>query len=97
MTVEFELDGHRFISFQVLCDSQEEIDFYWEKLGARGDLKARQCGWLKDRFGLSWQIVPRNLDTMFAAPESESHHRAFTAMLGMKKLDIAELEGAYEG
>ena len=111
MTVEFEIDGHTFtalnggphftfneaVSFQVLCDTQEEIDYYWEKLGEGGDPKARQCGWLKDRFGLSWQVVPRNMDAMFDDPESDGYRRAFAAMLGMKKLDIAELERAHSG
>ena len=111
MTVEFELDGHRFtalnggphftfneaVSFQVMCDTQDEIDYYWEKLGEGGEPQARQCGWLKDRFGLSWQVVPRNMDAMFEDPGSEGYRRAFTAMLEMKKLDIAELERAYRG
>lgn len=111
MTVEFELHGHSFtalnggphftfneaVSFQVMCDSQEEIDYYWEKLGDGGDPKAKQCGWLKDRFGLSWQIVPRNLDALFEDPGSDGYRRAFTAMLAMKKLDIETLEVAFEG
>src|SRR5262244_482703 len=84
MTVEFELDGNRFtglnggplftfseaISFQVLCETQAEIDHYWTKLSAGGDPSAQQCGWLKDRFGLSWQIVPRTLSEMMADPET---------------------------
>lgn len=111
MTVEFELDGHPFtalnggphftfneaVSFQVLCDSQEELDAYWEKLGRGGDPKARQCGWLKDRFGLSWQIVPRGMEEMYSDPESDGYKRVFAAMLEMKKLDIAELERAFAG
>ncbi|MFW6088756.1 MAG: VOC family protein [Gemmatimonadota bacterium] len=111
MTVEFELDGHSFtalnggphftfneaVSFQVMCDTQEEIDDYWEKLGEGGDPKARQCGWLKDRFGLSWQVVPRNMDALFEDPASDGYRRAFTTMLEMKKIDIAALEAAYAG
>lgn len=111
MTVEFELDGHRFtalnggpvftfneaISFQVQCETQEEVDHYWEKLGEGGDPNARQCGWLKDRFGVSWQVVPRGMDEMLSEPGSAASERAFEAMLGMKKLDIAELERAYRG
>lgn len=111
MTVEFELEGLPFtalnggpmfqfneaVSFQVHCATQEEIDHYWEELGQGGDPNARQCGWLKDRFGLSWQIVPRGMDEMLADPSSEASARAFHAMLGMKKLDIGELERAYRG
>ena len=111
MTVEFELDGQTFtalnggphfkfneaISFQVNCETQREIDYYWEKLSAGGDEKAQQCGWLKDRFGVSWQVVPRGMPEMLSDPESEGYGRAMTAMLEMKKLDIAELEQAYRG
>jgi predicted 3-demethylubiquinone-9 3-methyltransferase (glyoxalase superfamily) len=111
MTVEFELDGQTFtalnggphftfneaVSFQVMCDTQAEIDYYWEKLGEGGDPNARQCGWLKDRFGLSWQVVPRGMEEMLADPESEGYRRAFAAMLDMKKLDIAALEAAHRG
>jgi len=111
MTVEFELEGKPFtalnggpifqfneaVSFQVHCETQEEIDYFWQQLGEGGDPKARQCGWLKDRFGLSWQIVPRGMDEMLADPSREASSRAFRAMLGMKKLDIGELERAYRG
>ena len=111
MTVEFELDGQRFtglnggpyfkfneaVSFEVHCENQEEIDYYWEKLGAGGDPKAQQCGWLKDRFGLSWQVVPTDWGSMLSDPDSESSQRAFSAMLKMKKLDIAALQRAYDG
>jgi len=111
MTVEFELEGQRFtalnggplfkfneaVSFQVYCETQEEIDRYWAKLSEGGDPKAQQCGWLKDRYGLSWQVVPAGLDEMFSDPESEAYQRVFTAMLKMKKLDIAALERAYAG
>ncbi len=111
MVVQFELGGQPFtalnggphfkfneaISLQVMCDTQEEIDGYWEKLGAGGDPKARQCGWLKDRYGLSWQIVPAGMDEMFEDENSPGARRAMEAMLRMKKLDIAELRRAYEG
>jgi len=111
MTVEFELEGQKFtalnggphfrfneaVSFEIHCETQEEIDYYWEKLTADGDPKAQQCGWLKDRFGLSWQVVPTELTEMLTDETSEASQRAFEAMLQMKKLDIAELKRAYEG
>ena len=111
MTVAFELDGHSFmalnggpvfkfneaVSLQVNCTSQEEIDHFWKKLGAGGDPTARQCGWLKDRYGLSWQVIPDSMDEMFADAGSPGARRAMAAMLGMKKLDIAELQRAYDG
>jgi predicted 3-demethylubiquinone-9 3-methyltransferase (glyoxalase superfamily) len=111
MTVAFELDGQTFvglnagpifkfneaISFQINCDNQQEIDYYWAKLGAGGDPKAQQCGWLKDRFGVSWQVVPRVMDEFFEDDQSAGAQRAMEAMLKMKKLDIAELRRAYEG
>jgi len=111
MTVAFELDGNAFtalnggpvftfneaISLQVHCDTQEEIDHYWEKLGAGGDPNAQQCGWLKDRYGVSWQVVPRIMDELFKDAQSPGAQRAMQAMLGMKKLDIAELRRAAAG
>lgn len=111
MTVAFELDGNSFtalnggpaftfneaVSFQVSCDTQEEIDHYWEKLGAGGDPNAQQCGWLKDRYGLSWQIVPREMEEMFSDPESPATQRTMEAMLRMKKLSVAELRRARDG
>jgi predicted 3-demethylubiquinone-9 3-methyltransferase (glyoxalase superfamily) len=111
MTVAFELDGQKFtalnggpdfkfneaVSFQVFCDTQEDIDYYWEKLGKGGDPKAQQCGWLKDQYGVSWQVVPAILSEMVKDPSSEKSQRAFAAMLQMKKLDIKELKRAYEG
>lgn len=101
LTIAFELDGQRFtalnggpmfkfnesISFVVRCDSQQEVDDYWAKLTANGG-KESQCGWLKDKFGLSWQIVPSRL------PELVKNPKAMQAMMGMKKIDIAELERA---
>ena len=111
MTVAFELDGQPFtalnggphfkfneaISFQVECKNQQEIDYYWEKLGAGGDPGAQQCGWLKDKFGLSWQIVPENMDEFFEDDTSESAQRVMDAMLPMKKIDIEELRRARDG
>ena len=112
MAVEFELDGQVFtglnggpmfkfteaISFQVSCDTQEEVDYYWDKLRAGGDKNAQQCGWLKDQFGVSWQIVPTILQQlMVGGPGSEKTQRAMAAMMKMKKLDIAELKRAYDG
>ena len=81
----------------MLCANQEEIDYYWEKLRAGGDPKARQCGWLKDRFGLSWQVVPDFVGEMFNDENSRKTERAMDAMLKMKKIDIAELRRACEG
>jgi predicted 3-demethylubiquinone-9 3-methyltransferase (glyoxalase superfamily) len=111
MTVEFELDGQRFtalnggpvftfneaVSLEVHCETQDEIDYYWDKLSAGGDPKAQVCGWLKDRYGLSWQVVPTFLTDLVADEKSEKSQRTFEAMLQMKKLDIAALERAYEG
>ncbi len=111
LTVEFVLDGQAFtalnggpifkfneaVSFQVMCRTQEEVDYYWEKLAEGGDPKARQCGWLKDRFGLSWQVVPEGMIRMLKNPGSKGTQRAFAAMMQMKKLDIAALEAAFKG
>ena len=111
MTVEFELDGHPFtalnggpvfrfneaISFQIDCETQEEIDYYWQKLGEGGDEEAQQCGWLKDRYGLSWQIGSRAAAALLMEPDSEKSRRAMRAFLRMKKIDLAELKGAYDG
>jgi len=109
LTVDFELNGRRFqalnggpyfkfneaISLVVNCEIQEEIDYYWEKLSA--DPKAEQCGWLKDKYGLSWQIVPTMIENLMSGPATEESERMMDAMLKMKKLDIAELKKAYEG
>jgi predicted 3-demethylubiquinone-9 3-methyltransferase (glyoxalase superfamily) len=111
MSVEFELDGHPFtalnggpvfrfneaVSFQVYCDTQDEIDYFWENLSRGGDEKAQQCGWLKDKFGLSWQIVPAGWFEMLTDPDSEASQRATAAMFEMKKLDIEKLKAAYDG
>ncbi|MGH7721063.1 MAG: VOC family protein [Gemmatimonadaceae bacterium] len=111
MTVAFELDGQSFvalnggpvftfnesISFQINCETQQEIDYYWEKLGAGGDPNAQQCGWLKDRYGLSWQVVPTMMEDLFDDESSPEAERTMEAMLKMKKLDIATLRHAHDG
>lgn len=110
MTVDFEIEGQKFlclnggpmfkfteaISFQVLCENQEEIDYYWEKLSEGGDKQAQQCGWLKDKYGVSWQIVPTSLINMIKDKEVKKSHNVIKAMLQMKKLDIEILCQAYE-
>ena len=109
LTVAFELDGQSFtalnggpifkfteaISLQVTCRTQAEVDHYWNALAQGGDEKAQQCGWLKDKFGLSWQIIPTVLTELMADPRKSE--RAMTAMLQMKKIDIAALERAAAG
>ncbi len=111
MTVEFEIDGQAFtalnggpvfkfneaISFQVHCETQAEIDYYWERLSEGGDEKAQQCGWLKDKYGVSWQVVPRVLSALLSGPEAEKSQRAMKAMLQMKKIEIEEIKRAYDG
>lgn len=108
MTATFQLFGQDFValnggphfkfteavSFVVNCDTQEEIDYYWEKLTAGGDPKAQQCGWLKDKYGLSWQIVPTSLSTLLGGNDAEKAKRATAALLLMKKIDILALEQA---
>ena len=79
------------------CETQDEVDYYWEKLSAGGDEKAQQCGWLKARYGVSWQIVPSVVPEMFKDHESEGYGRVIVAMIKMKKLDIAALKRAYAG
>jgi predicted 3-demethylubiquinone-9 3-methyltransferase (glyoxalase superfamily) len=109
MTVEFELDGQRFVginggpefqfdeavSFEIKCETQDEVDYYWERLSDGGE--EGQCGWLKDRFGLSWQVVPTGMEELFADPDPERAQRAMAAMLEMGKLDVAELQRAADG
>ena len=109
MVVEFELDGQRFvainggpqfkfdeaISLQINCEDQDEIDYYWEKLGEGGE--EGPCGWLKDRYGLSWQVTPDGMDEVFADPDPQRAERAMKAMLQMRKLDIEELRSAADG
>lgn len=110
MTVAFELDGQAFtalnggpifsfspaVSFVVSCESQEELDALWEKLSRGGDEEAQQCGWLKDRYGVSWQIVPATLGEMVSGPDPSRSQRVMQALLGMKKIDMAALAKAYE-
>ncbi len=110
MTAEFEIEGQKFvvlnggpvfkfneaISFQVHCETQKEVDYYWEKLSAGGDEKAQQCGWLKDKYGVSWQVIPNVLGELLSDPDPERSGRVMNAMLQMKKLDIALLKRAYE-
>lgn len=111
LTVSFQLNGAEFtamnggplfkfseaISFQVMCDSQQEVDRYWLHLGQGGDPAAQQCGWLKDKFGLSWQVVPRVLMDMLKDGTPAKSERVMAALMQMKKLDIAELQRAYAG
>jgi predicted 3-demethylubiquinone-9 3-methyltransferase (glyoxalase superfamily) len=109
MTVEFELDGQRFvginggpeftfdeaISLQINCEDQDEVDYYWERLCDGGE--EGQCGWLKDRYGLSWQVVPAGMEEAFSDPDPKRAERAMKAMLQMRKLDVEELRRAADG
>src|SRR5688572_20136909 len=111
LTVEFQLVGSRLtalnggpqfkfseaISLQAMCESQAELDRYWSQLSAGGDATAQQCGWLKDRFGLSWQIVPSTLPDLINDADPNKASRVMRALLQMKKLDIAALEKAHAG
>jgi predicted 3-demethylubiquinone-9 3-methyltransferase (glyoxalase superfamily) len=110
MTIDFQLAGQHFIalnggphfkfteaiSLVVNCENQEEVDRYWEKLTADGGQES-ECGWLKDQYGLSWQVVPADLGKYIGGPDPAGAQRATQAMLKMRKLDIAELQKAYEG
>ncbi|WP_026549311.1 VOC family protein [Arthrobacter sp. Br18] len=110
MSVSFELDGQPFlalngataaafsdaVSFQIGCADQDEVDHYWESLTARGGVGGR-CGWLKDRYGVSWQVVPTVLTSLIGGEDTAGAQRALSAMLGMGKLDIRVLEQAYSG
>ncbi len=111
LTVDFEIEGQRFtalnggpvfkfneaISFVVHCKTQKEVDYYWEKLSEGGDERAQQCGWLKDKYGVSWQIVPDVLDEMLRDKDTGKSERVMKSLLQMKKLDIEELKLAYKG
>ncbi|MBK1882776.1 VOC family protein [Luteolibacter pohnpeiensis] len=111
MTIEFELEGQTFtalnggplftlteaISFMVDCADQAEVDYFWDQLSDGGPEESQQCGWLKDRFGVTWQIVPSILPELVTGPDREKSDRAMSAMLEMKKLNIAALQAAYEG
>ena len=80
----------------VNCESQDEVDYYWEKLSEGGDEKAQQCGWLKDRYGMSWQIIPSILAELLGDPDPQKSKRVMEAMLQMKKIEIAGLKKAYD-
>jgi predicted 3-demethylubiquinone-9 3-methyltransferase (glyoxalase superfamily) len=111
LMVSFELLGQPFsalnggpefkfteaISFQISCDTQEELDHYWTRLSAGGDPTAQQCGWLKDKFGVSWQVLPTILPAMLVDPDPAKTGRVMEALMPMKKLDIAALKRAYAG
>ncbi|MBA3748062.1 MAG: VOC family protein [Solirubrobacterales bacterium] len=106
MSVEFELDGQRFVainggpeftfdeavSFGITCEDQDDVDYYWERLTEGGE--EGPCGWLKDRYGLSWQVVPTGMEELFSDPDPKRAERAMRAMFGMRKLDIAALRSA---
>jgi predicted 3-demethylubiquinone-9 3-methyltransferase (glyoxalase superfamily) len=109
MTVEFELDGQRFVainggpeftfneavSLEITCETQEEVDYYWDRLTAGGE--EGPCGWLKDRYGVSWQVTPTGMEELFADPDPKRAERAMRAMFSMRKLDIAALRDAADG
>ncbi len=111
MAVEFELNGQPFtalnggplfkfneaVSFQVPCETEAELDYYWQKLSEGGDENAQQCGWLKDKYGLSWQVFPKALPELVGDPKSEKSQRAMKAMMQMKKIDMAAIQRAYDG
>jgi predicted 3-demethylubiquinone-9 3-methyltransferase (glyoxalase superfamily) len=110
MVVSFEINGQEFtalnggplfkiseaVSFQIMCESQEEVDYYWEKLSAGGDAKAQACGWLKDKFGVSWQVIPIEFLQIVSGPDAQKAQRAMQAMFQMKKLDINVIRRAAE-
>jgi len=109
MTIDFSLDGQNFValnggptfkfneavSFIISCNIQEEVDYYWNKLSEGGDPNAQVCGWLKDKFGLSWQITPKVLPDMISSKDTEKAGKVMNAMLKMKKIDIEALEHAF--
>jgi len=111
MAVSFELNGQEYsilnggplfklseaFSLQVMCESQEEVDYYWEKLSAGGDPSAQACGWLKDKFGVSWQIIPVEFLDMLKTGDGAKSQRAMNAMFQMQKLDLNALKAAYNG
>ncbi|CAN5570649.1 VOC family protein [soil metagenome] len=111
MVVAFELNGQSFtglnggplyqfseaISFQIECEDQAEIDYYWNKLSEGGAVEAQRCGWLKDKFGLSWQIVPRIFSEIFDGPPTPASQRTMVAIMEMAKIDLVAIERAYAG
>jgi predicted 3-demethylubiquinone-9 3-methyltransferase (glyoxalase superfamily) len=110
MTVDFELNGNRFtginggpefkfdeaVSFLITCEGQDEVDHYWEKLTADGGQES-MCGWVKDKYGVSWQVIPAGMEELFDDADPERAQRAMEAMLEMRKLDIAALQAAADG
>jgi predicted 3-demethylubiquinone-9 3-methyltransferase (glyoxalase superfamily) len=110
LTGVFELEGQRFmaldggpyfkpsgaVSFYVECERQEEVDYYWSKLSEGGDPKSQQCGWLQDKYGFSWQIIPKALPELLNDPDKEKSGRVMQAMLQMKKIDVEKLRKAYD-
>lgn len=110
MTVAFQIEGQDFlalnggptfkfseaVSFIVNCEDQKEVDYYWDRLTQGGDEKAQICGWLKDKFGVSWQVVPKRLEELMSDPDPEKVERVMTVFLKMKKIVVADLEKAYE-
>lgn len=110
LTIDFELDGKPYtalnggsnfsftpaVSFQIMCDDQEQIDHYWERLKEGGPVEAQQCGWLQDKYGLSWQVVPKVLPVLLTDKDRAAADRAMGAIFGMKKLDIATLQAAFD-
>ncbi|MGK7379289.1 VOC family protein [Planococcus sp. 1R117A] len=111
MTVEFQIEGQEFlalnggpefkfseaISFIINCESQDEIDYYWDKLTEGGDEKAQICGWLKDKFGVSWQVTPIALNEMLMDSDTEKVERVMKSFMQMKKIDLTELQKVFEG
>lgn len=112
LLVEFTLRGQKFValnggkqagnfnngvSFQIDCDDQAEVDRFWDRLGEGGDESTRQCSWIADKYGISWQVVPKAMKRFLASEDREASDRAMVAMMGMKKLDIAALQKAFDG
>lgn len=111
MTIDFQLEGQEFIalnggpaftfneavSFVINCGSQDEVDYYWDKLSEGGDATAQVCGWLKDKYGVSWQVVPSQLNEMLDNADTAKVERVTRALLEMKKMDLEELQKTYEG
>jgi predicted 3-demethylubiquinone-9 3-methyltransferase (glyoxalase superfamily) len=111
LTAVFELEGQRFmaldggpvfkpsgaVSFYIECDGQEDVDYYWNRLSEGGSPEAQQCGWLMDKYGFSWQVIPKQLPELLTSSDKEKAGRAMQAMLQMKKIDIAGLQKAYDG
>lgn len=111
MVVQFSLDGHPFVglnggpkfkfneavSFQIDCADQDEVDYFWDRLCEGGDESKRRCGWLADKFGVSWQVIPKQFVELVSDPDKERVERVTVAMMNMEKLDVATLKSAYDG